>query len=178
MKTVAVLTLCTVAFLPLRSSPAADPKQVTVVETNWKGVQKLVASHKGKVVVVDIWTTTCPGCIKKFPDFVALRKLHKDKIALISVNCDYDGIPDKPPKFYRAGVLKFLKKQNATFDNVLLNISLLRFLDEARLESTPALYVYDKTGKLAKRFDNDKAEKESDEFTMQQVQKLVAKLAN
>jgi thiol-disulfide isomerase/thioredoxin len=155
---------------------APRPAKVQIVETNWKGIQKLVATHKGKVVVVDIWTTTCLGCTKKFPDFVALRKQFKGKVALISVNCDYDGIPDKPPKFYRADVLKFLQKQNATFDNVMLNVPFLGFLNARKLESTPAVYVYDKTGKLARRFDNDKAEKETDEFTMQQVRELVSKL--
>jgi thiol-disulfide isomerase/thioredoxin len=166
------------AFIIARPAVADDVSsaKVQLVETNWKGVQKLVAAHKGQVVVIDIWTTTCAGCIKKFPEFVALQKLYKGKIALISVNCDYDGIPGKPPKFYRADVLKFLQKQNATFENVMLNVSLLKFLDEAKLESTPAMYVYDKTGKLAKRFDNDKAEREADEFTMTQVRELVAKL--
>jgi len=175
MKTiVAFLIGFTCSFPAFAESPR--PAKVPLVETNWKGVQKLVASHKGKVVVVDIWTTTCPGCLKKFPDFVALRKRHKGKVALISVNCDYDGIPDKPPKHYRPDVLKFLRKQNATFDNVMLNIPFLGFLNAAKLESTPAMYVYDKTGKLVQRFDNDKAVKEADEFTMQQVRELVAKL--
>lgn len=150
------------------------PAKIGLVEANWKGVQKLVASHKGKVVVVDVWTTTCAGCLKKFPDFLALQRLHK--IALISVNCDYDGIPDKPPKFYREHVLKFLKKQNTTCENVMLNVPFLDFLNAVKLESTPAMYVYDKTGKLAKRFDNDKAETEADEFTMKQVHNLVGKL--
>lgn len=150
---------------------------VKLTETDWDGVQKLVASNKGRVVVVDIWTTTCPGCLTKFPEFVRLQKTYGQRVALISVNCDYDGIADKPPKFYRADVLKFLRKQNAVGENVMLNVAFLKFLEAIRLESTPAVYVYDTTGKLAKRFDNDKAAKEADEYTMQQVEKLVSELA-
>jgi len=159
-------------------SAGEDSKRKTVrlVEMDWKGVQKLVASHKGKVVVVDIWTTTCPVCLTKFPKFVALQKTFGEKAACVSLNCDYDGIPDKPPKYYRDNVLKFLRKQNATFDNVLLTMPFLAFLNKIKLESTPAVLVYDRSGKLVKRFDNDKAVKEADEFTMKQVTALVGKL--
>src|SRR2546426_580352 len=27
----------------------------------------LIASHKGKVVVVDLWASSCPPCLKDFP---------------------------------------------------------------------------------------------------------------
>ena len=182
MKTAVVTVAAGICGWMILSPACADavrapkPKKVSVIEANWKGVQKLVAAHRGKVVVVDIWTTTCGVCLEKFPDFMALRKKHQGKVALISVNCDYDGIPGKPPKHYRPGVLKFLRKQNATFENVMLTVSFLGFLNAIELESTPALFVFDKSGKLVKRFDNDKAEKIADEFTMKQVAALVAKL--
>lgn len=158
------------------AATASARKPVRLQAMNWNEVQKLIARHKGKVVVVDIWTTTCPACLKKFPDFVELQKRYKNNVACISVNCDYDGIEGKPPKFYRPHVLKFLRKQNATFDNVLLTISFLDFLNKIDLASTPAMLVYDKTGKLAKRFDNDDAATAEDEFTMKQVEQLVARL--
>lgn len=158
-----------------KESSAKDNVRLSV--TDWKGVQKLVGQNKGKVVVIDIWTTTCPGCLTKFPKFVALGKAHPKAVALISVNCDYDGVKDKPPKHYRPDVMKFLKKQNATFTNVMLDISFIDFLEKVKLESTPAVFVYDKTGKLAKRFDNDNATKVADEYTMKQVAALVKKLA-
>lgn len=172
-----VIANITPGYCDRRASPAKATKpKVELTVTNWKGVQKLVAKHKGKVVVVDIWTTTCPICMAKFPEFQALAKPHGDKVALISVNCDFDGIKDKPPKHCREGVLKFLRKQNATFDNVMLNIPFIAFLNKIELESTPALLVYDKTGKLVKRFDNDDSKKAEDDFTMKQVAELVNKL--
>jgi thiol-disulfide isomerase/thioredoxin len=155
--------------------PAAKP--VALREASWQDVENLVAQHRGKVVIVDIWTTTCAGCVKKFPEFVALgRKFGSQRVACISVNCDYDGVTSKPPKFYRAGVLKVLKKHNATFDNVMLNVSFLKFLESMKLESTPAVLVYAADGKLAKRFDNDKAFKEADEFSTDDVSRFVQKL--
>ncbi|MBT6494079.1 MAG: hypothetical protein HOL01_05950, partial [Planctomycetaceae bacterium] len=44
------------------------------------------------------------------------------------------------------------------------------------LSSTPAVLVYRPNGKLAKRFDNDKAEKLEDEFTIKDVKQQIAKL--
>jgi hypothetical protein len=44
------------------------------------------------------------------------------------------------------------------------------------LASIPAVYVFGRDGKLAKRFDNEQAEKEEDAFTYADVIKLVDKL--
>ena len=38
------------------------------------------------------------------------------------------------------------------------------------------MFVYDKSGKLRKRFDNEKAVREADVFTYEQVGQLVAEL--
>ena len=165
-----------IAGFAVDMKPRADEK-IKLTVTDWNGVQKLVRKNKGKVVVIDIWTTTCPACLTKFPKFKAIGTAHPKSVTLISVNCDYDGVKDKPPKHYRPDVMKFLKKQNATFTNVMLNISFINFLEKVKLESTPAVFVYDKTGKLAKRFDNDNATKVADEYTMKQVADLVKKLA-
>jgi len=152
-----------------------DTKQtVNVKVRSWKSFERLVRSHKGKVVVVDIWTTTCGACLEEFPNFAALgRKYSRDQIALVSLNCDYDGVPDKPPAFYRDDVLKFLRKQRATFDNVLLDVPFIDFLDQVDLASTPAILVYAPDGRLVKRFDNDDALKIEDEYSIDDVKRLV-----
>ena len=150
---------------------------VKLKTTDWKGVQKLVKQHKGKVVVVDIWMTTCSACVKEFPHFVELRKRYGDnRVACISVNLDYDGIEGKPPEFYRPRVLTFLTKHEAKFDNVLINIPCIDFLDQIELASSPAIYVYAPDGKLSKRYDNDDIETSDDEFTMKDVRGLVERL--
>jgi thiol-disulfide isomerase/thioredoxin len=164
------------------ATKAEKPSKAATVQlqiVDWKGVEKLVASQKGKVVVVDIWTTTCSTCVEEFPKLVALQKKYgRDRLACISLACDYDGIKGKPPKYYAKGVLKFLKKQNATFDNVLLTVPFIDFLDQIDLSSTPALLVYGKDGKLVKRFDNDNVnvKKIADEFTFDEVESLVKRL--
>lgn len=172
--------ICLMAIFSTHQSMAFEKNQssnVTLKIKNWQDVQKLVVTHKGKVVVVDIWTTTCLSCVEEFPKFVALQKKYgKDKVVCISVNCDYDGIESKPPKYYRDKVLKFLRKNNASFENVMLNVPFLAFLDKIELESTPAILVYGPDAKLAKRFDNDDAKSEKDDYSMKNVQALIERL--
>ena len=144
---------------------------------DWKQTQELIASHKGKVVLVDIWTTTCPACIEKFPDFVKLQQqFGTERLACISVNCDYDGVPGKPPQHYQPKVQKFLQEQQAEFDHVLLSVPFVDFLEEIELASTPAYLLFDADGKLIRRFDNDDAGDEADEFRMTQVAQAVEDL--
>lgn len=153
------------------------PSRVTVQVRDWKGVQELVRRHRGRVVVLDIWTSTCETCIEEFPRFVQWQETYgTDRLACISINCDYDGIAGKPPAYYRDHVQRFLKSSRATFQNVMLNIPFIDFLDQIRLSSTPAILVYDRDGKLVRRFDNDNSTSESDDFTMQQVQALIDRL--
>lgn len=175
----ALLLVCSLPVAPLQAeNPVGKTKRKTIDlrEMNWKELQKRIAQQKGKVVVVDIWTTTCPSCLEKFPQFVALQKKYGPRVQCISVNCDYDGVPGKPPQYYRKHVLQFLRKQKATCENVLLTIPFLGFLNQIKLESTPALLVYDRNGKLVRRFDNDNAVKEEEEFTMKQVESLIVQL--
>lgn len=162
-----------------RAKPAnGKAGTISLTVTGWNGVQKKVAAHRGKVVLVDIWTTTCPTCVERLPAFVALqRRYGADRVRCVTVNCDYDGIPDMPPAHYRERVMTALRKSQAKpVDNLMLDISFLDFLELIDLSSTPAVLVYDQRGKLLRRFDNDDAESEEEEFTDQHVIGLVDRL--
>jgi thiol-disulfide isomerase/thioredoxin len=41
---------------------------------SWDDLQKIVKSHKGKVVVVDMWSTWCEPCKKELPELALLQK--------------------------------------------------------------------------------------------------------
>lgn len=151
---------------------------VTLSILNWEQTLELVARHKGKVVVLDLWSTSCEPCMIEFPHLVELHKQHGDQLVCMSASCDYAGIKNMPPESYRDGVLEFLTKQNATFTNVLLNIDSDTLFEKLELGSIPAVYVFGRDGKVAKRFDNDNA-KPGDEFTYAKdivpfVEKLLA----
>ncbi|MFM9960084.1 MAG: TlpA family protein disulfide reductase [Planctomycetaceae bacterium] len=151
--TFALFTIgCESSSAPRSSPPAAA---VTLDIKNWEETLELVAQHKGKVVVLDLWSTSCDPCMVEFPHLVELHKRHGDKLVCLSASCDYAGIKSKPPETYHERVLDFLTKQNATFQNVLLNVEADAVFEKIDLASIPAVIVFDRDGKIAKRFDND-----------------------
>lgn len=151
------------------------PSKVALTIAGWDDVQKRVAAARGKVVVVNVWTTTCATCREEFPHFLKLTKLAgRDRLMLVTVACDYDGIAEKPPEFYREKVTRFLAGHNhVAADHFLLNRAFVDFLEDQKLGSTPAVFVYGADGRLVKRFDNDKATRTEEEFATDDVRKQI-----
>jgi thiol-disulfide isomerase/thioredoxin len=143
---------------PPEPAPAAAKADVSVEIRDWQAVEQLIASHKGKVVVVDLWSTGCPPCRAEFPGLVKLHRERGDQVACISVSTDYyQG--RKPVESFLPDVKQFLSEQGATFTNILCSQDSDALFNQLKLGSIPAVYVYDREGKLAKRF----AEPEGDE---------------
>ena len=124
----------------------------------WDEIEKLIAGHRGKIVVVDLWSMSCVPCMKEFPGLVDLHKLHHKDVACVSLSCDYSGIKAKPPETYRDKVHSFLAKQEATFDNVLSSLESDELLDKYEVAAPPAVFVYGRNGKLIKRINNEQDE--------------------
>jgi thiol-disulfide isomerase/thioredoxin len=105
---------------------------------------RLIASNKGKVVIVDFWATWCPPCVDNFPHTVGMANKYRDQgVAMISVSLD------DPDDF--AKVNRFLVGQRATFFPTIISkdgggsASVDAFeLDE----SVPHYRLYDRQGKL------------------------------
>lgn len=148
--------------------PATQPADlVTLVVKDYDGLQALIASKKGKVVVVDAWSTYCDPCMKEFPGLVGLHKKYgPEKVACISMCTNYSGLGK--PEDEIAEPLAFLKKQGATFDNLLSSDKDEELYKKLKIASIPCIFVYDADGKLAKLFDK--------ETTYAEVEKVVAPL--
>lgn len=147
-------------------SPKGESSEVTLKGGTWEDVAALVKQHKGKIVVVDIWSTSCLPCMTEFPHLVEMHEAHNEKIVCVSFNVDYVGIKKKPVDFYRPRVEEFLKKQKAVFANYLCTTESDKVFQALELSSIPAVYVFDKEGKLAKRFDDSLLEDgEEEAFT-------------
>ncbi len=142
---------------------------VKVQILNYDGIESLIASKRGKVVVVDVWSTGCPPCIKNFPDLVALQKrIGPEQLACISVSLDFEGIGK--PEDRLPDVRKFLERQGATFDNVLASEEPTAIYKKLEIPSLPAVFVFDRKGNPRRRFLN--AEK-AGESEYQEVGRLV-----
>ncbi|HQU44844.1 MAG: hypothetical protein B7Z73_13740 [Planctomycetia bacterium 21-64-5] len=150
----------------------APAGKVTVEIKDFDGIQELIASKRGKVVVMDCWSTYCGPCVKEFPGLVALGKEYgPGKLACISLSFNYDGGKKETPEEHKEAVLEFLQSQQATFDNVIASVPAETLYQQLGFKSAsvPAIFVYDREGNLARQFEGGDA-KYSD------VGELVAKL--
>ncbi len=159
------------------NSPAgksAGSAGVVLQTLDFPGLEKLLAAHKGQVVVMDAWSTSCGPCVKEFPHLVELHKKRAaDGLACISLSLDFDG--SGKPEEVQPPVLAFLQRQQATFDNVLSSLEADELCKKLGFSAPPAVFVYDRAGKLRKRFDNSKAST-TGPFTYGQVGELVDQL--
>ncbi|WP_320171731.1 TlpA disulfide reductase family protein [Maridesulfovibrio sp.] len=62
------------------------------VETiNAKGIQDLIDSNRGRVIMVNFWATWCPPCRAEIPELIELRKkFSDDDLVMIGVSVDAD----------------------------------------------------------------------------------------
>jgi thiol-disulfide isomerase/thioredoxin len=156
------------------TEPAGETAPIELTVLDHAGIEQLVASKKGQVVVLDCWSTSCPTCMKEFPNLVRLQQTLGDKVACISLSFDYQGLGTveeaMPP------VREFLTKQQASFNNVISNVEADELYKQMEIISIPAVFVYDQEGNLAKKFVNDDAKTEADAFTYGQVEEFVRQL--
>jgi len=138
------------------ASTVAVPAEVTLRALKLAEVDQLIASKKGKIVVVDAWSTYCEPCMQEFPGLVALHKKYgPGKVACISLCANFQGIGKPTDPDVIDEPLSFLKSQNATFDNVLCADSDSDLYAKWKFNSVPAIFVYDRDGKLLKKFENE-----------------------
>jgi hypothetical protein len=77
------------------------------------------------------------------------KKYGKVGVVAVSVNLDDPneaGAKDK--------ALKYLKSQKATFTNLILDEKVEVWQKKLKIEGVPCIFVFDKEGKVAKKFDS------------------------
>jgi thiol-disulfide isomerase/thioredoxin len=125
---------------------------VSVQQTDWDGVLAMIEAHQGKVVVVDLWSLSCPPCLEEFPNLVALSRQYPDDVACISVATDYQGLERRPLTFYEPKVLEFLQENDAQFENVLCITPKADFFERLQIASEPTIFVFNQSGEQAALF--------------------------
>ena len=136
------------------AAPAAVP--VTVRLVDHAGLETEIARHRGKVVVLDCWSTSCPPCVKEFPRLVALQEKCGADVVCISLSFDYEGIGSPEEAVPR--VRKFLEDVGAgRIVNLLGSEEAYSLSEKLDLVSVPAVSIYRPDGSLAQRFDDDDA---------------------
>lgn len=155
---------------------AASRAPVEVREVDHAGLMREIERHRGRVVVLDCWSTSCPPCVQEFPALVALAAAHGDRVQCLSLCFDYDGL-GKPADLVPP-VQAFLEKVNAgQVVNMLSSEEADSLYQKLGLVSVPAIYVWKPDGSLAVRYDDDMAARELGRaFTYADVEQTVADL--
>jgi len=131
-----------------------------LVPINEAGFQKLVSSHKGKVVLYDFWATWCAPCRAELPRLVLLeRKLRSQGVEVVTISAD-----DQEHKAAAQKFIQMFDVQGPTYlrqaddDDRFSNA-----IDPKWNGALPALFLYDKAGHKARSFigDTDMAALES-----------------
>ena len=146
-----------------KSAPSASKADIPLRVASWEQTKEIIAGHKGKVVVLDLWSTFCPPCVEELPNLVKLHQLHGDNVVCLSLNCNYSG--GGSPEEERDAILKVLRETKATFQNLISSDADETLYKKVGIASIPVIQVYDRSGKLSKQFDNEKDEYGKDGFT-------------
>jgi peroxiredoxin len=97
---------------------------------------------RGKVVLVNFWATSCPGCIKEMPHIVETYKQYHDKgLVVVAVAMPYD-----PPNY----VLKFSQDQQLPFP-VALDVNGEAVAAFGNVSLTPTSFLIGKDGTILER---------------------------
>jgi thiol-disulfide isomerase/thioredoxin len=137
--------------------PAALPEWRTAVQltaATWEETERQIAEFRGKIVVVDVWSTACEPCLREFPHLVELQEQHPDALVCVALNSDYAGVRNKPPEFYRERVMKVLEAKQAKVINILCTEPADELFTELKIDSIPAVFVYNRDGELTAKFDH------------------------
>lgn len=57
-----------------------------------KGDKVRLSDFRGKVVLINFWTTWCPACVSEMPELIALQKQNSQSLVVLGVSLDY--VPD------------------------------------------------------------------------------------
>lgn len=142
-------------------STATEPElpelkgEVKLEVASLEELSSTIASHKGKVVVVDYWSNWCDPCIREFPGLIKLQRQYPKDVVCISFNLNFDGIKGEPTDEQKDEALAFLKKKDAKILNFLSNLMDEKVYEQTGIVSVPAVIVYGKDGEIAKKFLDD-----------------------
>lgn len=137
------------------SATAERKPDIAASIMEWPHIEQfLQTSQSGKIVVADIWSTSCVPCMRELPHLFELKRKYADKIVAVSINIDYAGLDDETPDQAREKALEFLRKCSGAEAGIHIVSSTedTKVYELAEIPSIPAVLVYGPDGKLVKKF--------------------------
>jgi thiol-disulfide isomerase/thioredoxin len=134
-----------------QASPSAA--KVEIIQVDFAGFEQQVKKLAGKFVVVDVWSTGCPPCMKEYTNLVALSQRWPSEVICVSYNVDYIGQKSKPVESYLPKVGGFLEKQASTrVINLMSTEADSDVFDKLEIASIPVVMLFDREGRVVKKF--------------------------
>ena len=133
-----VAAVALAVFYLLRSEVPAPRATFTTLT----GKSLALADLKGKVVIVNFWATSCPGCIAEMPDLIRTHNSFQPRgVETVAVAMSYD-----PPAY----VLSYTELNRLPFTIALdLKGEVARVFGDVKL--TPTTFVIGKTGNIVQK---------------------------
>jgi len=138
-KIILLLIAAIVLFAAISAGLSQKKLAPPITFTTLKGEQVLLSNMRGKVVLVNFWATSCPGCIKEMPELVnTYQKFHAQGFETIAVAMSYD-----PPNY----VLTYAEKNALPFIVALdMKGEIASAFGDVKL--TPTSFLIDKQGNI------------------------------
>jgi thiol-disulfide isomerase/thioredoxin len=131
--------------------PANSKLKLEIID--WDQTLAIAKAHPGQSVVMDLWATYCPPCLKELPGLVKLQEKYPDQVICVSVSLDYEGDADNPPAKLAPEIRAVLERIKAhKVRNILLSTSSEDLFNQIEHKSMPVLYVFDQTGQRVGMF--------------------------
>lgn len=131
----AVLAIAGALAFALMEKPRAPAATFTTLE----GKSIALNDLRGKVVLVNFWATSCPGCIKEMPGMIETYKQYKDRgFEIVAVAMSYD-----PPNY----VANFVQTRQLPFP-VALDINGAHAKAFGDVQLTPTSFIIGKDGSI------------------------------
>jgi len=131
----AVLAIAGALAYALMDKPGAPASTFTTLEGKTLTLDEL----RGKVVLVNFWATSCPGCVKEMPDMVEVYREYQDRgFEIIAVAMSYD-----PPNYVKS----FVQTRQLPFP-VALDVDGGHARAFGNVQLTPTTFIIGKDGRI------------------------------
>ncbi len=158
-RVITLLMLLTLPIIGCKQPTSSQEESIVRESTNdalfrmgdWTTVQEFITANRGKVVVIDIWSTYCAPCMKEFPRLIGLQAEYDENIACASFNINYAGLPDQTPETDIEFIEPFLKRHGKSVDHIISTVNDEAIYAELEIYAIPAVLIYDKEGKLTNK---------------------------
>ena len=132
---IAALAIAGALAYALMDKPSAPAATFTTLE----GKTLALVDLRGKVVLVNFWATSCPGCIREMPGLIETYQQYKGRgFEIVAVAMSYD-----PPNY----VVNFVRTRQLPFP-VALDVNGEHARAFGNVQLTPTSFIIGKDGRI------------------------------